>query len=85
MLAILAAGWLGHRVLSAMERRGWVYYRTQGSGSMGAAALFGLNEVLHPSAGHEVVERDEAEQRGERRATPGDPAGPEAERDVSHP
>jgi hypothetical protein len=79
VLAVIAVGWLVHRGMSAMEQRGWVYYRTKGSGSMGASALFGLNEVFHPSAEHVVVERDEAEQRGARKAAPADPANPEAE------
>lgn len=80
---MIAAGWLANRALSAMERRGWIYYRSKGTGSMGASAMFSLNEVFHPSAEHVVVERDEAEQRGPRKASPGDPASTKAECDVS--
>ena len=77
VLAVLGAvavlTYLAHRGLLAMERRGWVYYRSKGSGSMGASAMFGLNEVFHPGAQQTVIELDESERRGPRRAAPGDP------------
>lgn len=77
MLAVLAAvaavAYGLHRALLAMERRGWVYYRTKGTGSMGASALFGLNEVFHPQAQSAVVERQERDLRGARSTAAGDP------------
>jgi hypothetical protein len=76
LLVLAATAVLAHRGLLAMERRGWVYYRTKGTGSMGASALFGLDEVFHPQARHAVVEHEEAEQRGPRRPAPGDRPAP---------
>ncbi len=71
--AVVAMTYLAHRGVLAMERRGWVYYRTKGTGSMGASAMFGLNEVFHPEAQQTVIEQDESERRGPRRSTPADP------------
>jgi hypothetical protein len=72
LLVLAAAGWLAHRGLCEMERRGWIYYRTKGSASMGASALFSLNEVFHPSSEHVVVEQREQDLRGPRRQSPTD-------------
>lgn len=74
--AVLAVGVL-YRVLLAMERRGWIYYRTRGSASAGVT-LGVLDEVFHPSGRVSVVEREEQDQRGQRRAVPGDPPDPPA-------
>lgn len=74
MLVLLAVGliaYLGHRAMLAMERRGWVYYKTRGTGSMGASAMFSLNEVFHPEGRHTVVEQQEQNLRGARRQAPG--------------
>lgn len=71
--ALAIMGFVVHGALLAMERRGWVYYRTKGTGSMGASAMFGLNEAFHPQARHTVVEQEQSAQRGPRRAAPGDP------------
>ncbi len=76
VLVLLVVGlilYLGHTAMLAMERRGWVYYRTRGTGSMGASAMFSLNEVFHPEGRHTVVEQQEQELRGSRRQAPGDP------------
>lgn len=80
---VVAAAFLAHRGLLAMERRGWVYYRTKGTGSMGAAALFSVDEVFHPNAANAVIEREEQQMRGardeaagDRPDTTGDPRGP---------
>ena len=70
---VAAAAWAVHRGLLAMERRGWIYYRTRGTGSMGASAMFSFNEVFHPEASTAVVEREEEQRRGPRRDVPGDP------------
>lgn len=73
-VAALAVGaYLAHLCLLALERRGWIYYRTRGTGSMGASAMFGLNEAFHPEARHTVMEQEQSAQRGPRRAAPGDP------------
>ena len=72
LVAIGLIAYLGHRAMLAMERRGWVYYRTRGTGSMGASALFSLNEVFHPEGRHTVVEQQEQNLRGARRQSPGD-------------
>ena len=69
---VVAAAYLAHRGLLAMERRGWVYYRTKGTGSMGAAAFFSVDEVFHPNAAHTVVEREERQVRGARGEAAGD-------------
>jgi uncharacterized membrane protein len=67
-----------HRAMLAMERRGWVYYRGQRRGAMGAAAMFALDEVVQPSRQEIVIEQAEQEIRGARREVPGDqPATPE--------
>jgi hypothetical protein len=65
-----------HRALTAMERRGWIYYRTKGTGSMGASALFGLNEMFHPDGHVATIERQQQDLRGARRQVPGDPRDP---------
>jgi hypothetical protein len=75
VLVLAGLSLVAHRGLLALERRGWIYYRTKGSGSMGASAMFGLNEVFHPEARHTVIEQEESQQRGPRRAAPGDPPG----------
>lgn len=62
-----------HRLLTAMERRGWIYYRTKGTGSMGASTLFSLNEVFHPGGHGTTVELQERDLRGARPPAPGDP------------
>lgn len=80
---VVAAGYLAHRGLLAMERRGWVYYRTKGTGSMGAAALFSLDEAFHPSSAQSVVEREEQQMRGARGDAAGD--GPGTEGDPHEP
>lgn len=72
LLAVGLIAYLGHRAMLAMERRGWVYYRTKGTGSMGASAMFSLNEVFHPEGRHTVVEQQEQNLRGARRQAPGD-------------
>jgi hypothetical protein len=71
LVAVGLIAYLGHLSMLAMERRGWVYYRTKGTGSMGAAALFSLNEVFHPEGRHTVVEQQEQNLRGARRQAPG--------------
>jgi len=73
---------LAHRGLLALERRGWIYYRTKGSGSMGASAMFGLNEAFHPQGRHTAVEQQEGELRGPRRVAPSDPAGRSEDRRI---
>lgn len=76
LLVLVAIGLIvsvGHRAMLAMERRGWVYYRTKGTGSMGASAMFSLQEIFHPEGRHTVVEAQEQNLRGARRQTPGDP------------
>ncbi|MGB9375373.1 MAG: hypothetical protein WCA82_14580 [Jiangellales bacterium] len=73
VVALAVMAFVAHRGLLAMERRGWVYYRAKGTGSMGASAMFGLNEAFHPEARHTVIEQAQSEQRGPRRAAPGDP------------
>ena len=72
LVAIGLIAYLGHWAMLAMERRGWVYYRTRGTGSMGASALFSLNEVFHPEGRHTVVEQQEQNLRGARRQSPDD-------------
>jgi hypothetical protein len=72
-LAVSALGLVAHRLLLWMERRGWIYYRRKDRPSMGAAALFGLNEVFHPQAQHTVVEQQQQDTRGARRAAPDEP------------
>ena len=76
-VAVVALGYLAHRALTVMERRGWIYYRTRSRGAMGAAALFGLNEVLHPSAHTATLEQQSDERRGPRSPSPGDRPDPE--------
>lgn len=76
-LAVLALGYLAHRGLTAMERRGWIYYRTRSRGAMGAAAMFGLTEVFQPAAHSATVEQQAADRRGPRRQAPGDPPTPD--------
>lgn len=83
--AVAALGYLLHRVMLAMERRGWVYYRTKGTGSMGASALFSLNEVFHPEGRHVVVEKQEQDLRGPRPEAPADPPRSDDARDVPDP
>lgn len=72
LLVLVTVGWLAHRGLCEMERRGWIYYRTKGNASMGASAMFSLNEVFHPSGEHAVVEQREQDLRGPRRQSPTD-------------
>lgn len=76
MLVVLAGaavlGYALHRALLAMERKGWIYYRTKGTGSMGASAMFALSEALHPEARSAVVEKEEQDLRGARSAAAGD-------------
>lgn len=74
---VVAAAYLAHRGLMAMERRGWVYYRTKGTGSMGAAALFSLDEAFRPSSAQAVLEREEQQMRGARGDAAGDRPGTE--------
>jgi hypothetical protein len=81
--AVAALAYLLHRGLLAMERRGWIYYRTKGAGSMGASAMFSLDEVFHPEGRHVVVEKQEQQLRGSRRQAPGDLPRPGDESDVS--
>lgn len=76
LVVVAVAAYLAHRGMLAMERRGWVYYRTKGTGSMGAAAFFSLDQVFHPNAAHAVVEREEQQVRGARGEAAGD--GPDA-------
>lgn len=75
-LVVVAAALLLHRALLAMERRGWIYYRHRGRASAGVG-LGVLDEVFHPSAQVTVVEEQESQQRGPRRAAPGDPPAEE--------
>ena len=78
VVAALALGYLAHRALTAMERRGWIYYRTRSRGAMGAAAMFGLNEVFQPSAHTATLEQQADDRRGPRRQAPGDPPADDA-------
>lgn len=81
VLAILGAAAMAygaHRLLLWMEHRGWVYYRSKGTGSMGASAMFSLNEVFQPAARTAVVEREEQQVRGLRRPSPDEPQRPES-------
>jgi hypothetical protein len=82
LVLVVAAAYLAHRGLLAMERRGWVYYRTKGTGSMGAAAFFSVDQVFHPNAAEAVVEREEQQVRGARGEAAGDrPGQSEAQQD----
>jgi hypothetical protein len=69
---VVAVGVALHRVLIAMERRGWVYYRHRGRSSA-AVGLGVLDEVFHPSAQIAVVQQQEQQLRGPRRPSLGDP------------
>lgn len=48
-IAALVSAALLHGALLAMERKGWIYYRTRGRGGT-AAGLSALQEVFQPGA-----------------------------------
>ena len=70
-LLLPAALYLLHRLLLKMERRGWIYYRSEKPrGTMGSV-FSGFETFVHPEIRYVQQERD---QRTEERTTPSSPS-----------
>ena len=65
-LFVVGYGW--HRLATWMERRGWIYYRSQGKGGgAGAMAAMEVFSMLQPDLEHTVEEIRSEAVRGEQR------------------
>jgi hypothetical protein len=71
VLVLPAALYLLHRVLLRMERKGWIYYRTEKPKGTMRSVFSGFETFVHPEIRYVQEERD---QRTEERSTPSSPS-----------